>query len=394
MYIQQDNQQNTSFIMPSLALLGISTLFLCHCVEPANSDLEPDQIEPVVEDRTGLELASSSFGEDPQEIGPDWYDYEPRTHVLTPKPVVYKVLDEDEPLLLFEVTSYYDDKGESGTFSLQYKLESDPQTAHTLTLPSVKEGTACLDQHMAITPCESEDTLLVFRIASRVLPTAGFSVNEPGIYIHQPFRGERTSPRYTVEHIGAESVNDTSFDANGIEAPSSFLPSHSRVGWVHPSADDLTARQDIYLHATSTMHIAQWQVASITQEGSDLDVHLKITCQKLDPSGDMMFDMSTTQTIPVSLSTATSFDGALIQLCDPEQPSTATAKTLLQTDEPLGALLPHEQVDLYLEQHQGRTSIKLAPGTLLLNWTHALGMGSTEMHGIELPPIWQDYLAE
>ncbi|MFQ6611714.1 MAG: HmuY family protein [Fidelibacterota bacterium] len=50
-----------------------------------------------------------------------WYDYNPETHLMTPKDYVFVVNTSDGKYPAFEITSYYDDDGNSGTISIQWK---------------------------------------------------------------------------------------------------------------------------------------------------------------------------------------------------------------------------------------------------------------------------------
>lgn len=50
----------------------------------------------------------------------DWYDYDPSTHVLTPKVGVYVLRGPDEAFVL-QVVDYYDDAGNSGFPTLRWR---------------------------------------------------------------------------------------------------------------------------------------------------------------------------------------------------------------------------------------------------------------------------------
>lgn len=55
------------------------------------------------------------------EQGEGWYDYEPGTHVLTPKPLVWLVRTANgESTLKLEITNYYDDAGTPAVFTLRW----------------------------------------------------------------------------------------------------------------------------------------------------------------------------------------------------------------------------------------------------------------------------------
>jgi hypothetical protein len=54
------------------------------------------------------------------EQGDGWYDYDPTTHVLTPKPIVWVVKTDGGATLKLEIVKYYDDAGTSGWFTLHW----------------------------------------------------------------------------------------------------------------------------------------------------------------------------------------------------------------------------------------------------------------------------------
>jgi len=52
--------------------------------------------------------------EDPDYVFADWYDYNPMTHVLTPKPITYVVVTGGGNAFKVALQAYYDDAGTSG----------------------------------------------------------------------------------------------------------------------------------------------------------------------------------------------------------------------------------------------------------------------------------------
>jgi hypothetical protein len=49
-----------------------------------------------------------------------WYDYNPMTHELSPKPIVWAVKTTDGATLKLEITRYYDDAGTAGWLELRW----------------------------------------------------------------------------------------------------------------------------------------------------------------------------------------------------------------------------------------------------------------------------------
>jgi hypothetical protein len=50
-----------------------------------------------------------------------WYEYDPMTHVLTPKPLVWVVKTAGTAMIKLEITSYYDDAGTAGRLTLHWR---------------------------------------------------------------------------------------------------------------------------------------------------------------------------------------------------------------------------------------------------------------------------------
>jgi len=54
------------------------------------------------------------------EQGDGWYDYDPATHLLSPKPIVWAVKTDGGAMLKLEIVKYYDAAGTSGWFQLHW----------------------------------------------------------------------------------------------------------------------------------------------------------------------------------------------------------------------------------------------------------------------------------
>lgn len=378
----------------TIALLAFFSLTIACTTETTTSreDETPTQVEEDP-DLTGFELAIQGFGEDPHEIGSRWYDYSPRTHVLTPKPIVYRLLEEGEPRALLHIESYYDERGESGVFTLSYKTSEAPEEMQEVVLPSVKEGIVCLTSGMRVTSCGGEETLLVARISPRVIPDAGFTVHEPGIYLHQPYDPASPSPRFTIEHIASDSMQGLSMQDEGVERPSSYLPDHSRIGWLTSRAEPaVLTRRDVYLQATSTIHVAQWQAVSLEVNEEHATLNMEVACQRLDPAGESSFDLDAVEEVEITLPLDRSYAGQAITLCDMAQETKVSGELVTTFDTSPGALWPEEPYDLLVAQHEGRLMMRPAPGTLLLNWSGARGEEEPTVGAIDLASVWGEYL--
>jgi hypothetical protein len=49
-----------------------------------------------------------------------WYDYDPMTHVLTPKSLVWVMKTNGSSTIKLEITKYYDDAGTAGWFTVHW----------------------------------------------------------------------------------------------------------------------------------------------------------------------------------------------------------------------------------------------------------------------------------
>jgi hypothetical protein len=54
------------------------------------------------------------------EQGEGWYDYDPTTHKLTPRPIVWAVKTNGGSTIKLEITSYYDGAGTGGMLQLHW----------------------------------------------------------------------------------------------------------------------------------------------------------------------------------------------------------------------------------------------------------------------------------
>lgn len=54
------------------------------------------------------------------EQGDGWYDYDPTSHLLSPKPIVWVMKTNGGATLKLEILKYYDDAGTSGWFTLHW----------------------------------------------------------------------------------------------------------------------------------------------------------------------------------------------------------------------------------------------------------------------------------
>lgn len=391
------------YSLAAIALLGVGILLASACLDPesheappSESPLTPPGTTPEAP-ATGLLLAAQDLGLDPYAVGTRWYDYDPRTHVLTPKAEVYRLSRGATPLAQLQIVRYYDARGESGSFTLRtqrYGEEGWEDEAELDQLPNIKQAPLCLSERLEVVPCSRRDEVaLVFRISQRVLPEAGFSVSEPGLFLNAPFTPDADAERLRLDTLAAASLDAASaLEVPELAPPSAADPQHSRVGWLHDSAQDLEVRRDIQLQVTSSLHAAQWQAVSLTRDDANgaLTLELAALCQRVDLSGAQApFTMDDFSNLSITLPTDTTYSAKLVTLCRAEGDTEVAGDVVGSAATPWGALWPAEPpFDLFVEQYEGRVAVRLGPGTVLWNWTRAMGMGKSQFEPIALDQAW------
>ncbi|MEM1347871.1 MAG: hypothetical protein AAGI01_04885 [Myxococcota bacterium] len=344
-----------------LPFLSLLLVCISACTEPTRIEPEPAQ-----------EATSTDFGEDPYAIGSSWYDYDGRTHVLTPKAEVYVVRAVDGRVALVEVAGYYGEKGESGVFSLRAR-EGDGGAwgeARGLQLSqNVKDAPVCV----ALGParevsCEGADASLAFRTEWRSLPQAGFSVNNPAIYA---VRGA------SVAIVAAESLEDVaespSAAAEMEEEPSVDVdPGLARVGWVFRAGELTDART--HVQVTSSLVLAKWSLSSMQMDG-ELRVGLQVECQDIDLAEQPDFSGT-----PTSIMLSSPMPGAssttLVRLCD-EAATPAPAVVDWREGGFPGTWPDTTTFDLMLVRRGEDIAVLLAPGHLVRSFEDPAEIDST-----------------
>lgn len=176
--------------------------------------------------------------------GSDWYDYDSATHVLTPKARVYSV-DRGQGVHQLRILSYYDRRGESGTFTLQVRGPSGSVSELRMT-SNIKQGSVCLSLgSMSEVPCDG-DADLIARTDFRPVPAAGFSVANPSLY------GRRTPSGEGAVLGMAERVD---FAPDGAEIPTIDTSDILGLALWEYLAEGRVAN---VLQLTGSLHVLQW----------------------------------------------------------------------------------------------------------------------------------------
>lgn len=377
----------------------LSALAACGSIEttvPVGEGAEPQDL---FDGPTGVELAALGFGEDPYAIGAYWYDYDLATHALSPRSEVY-VVRQASQATLFELVSYYDERGTSGFFTLRALsvTELGVGAVETMSLSAnVKEEPVCLAlSPLAEVSCEGTDAALVFQTSLRALPSAGFAVFNPAIYEATHF-SEPVSERLTIATVAAESVEDAPQDFAALQAlpanPSASVdPRHARVGWVH-DAGDSAPRRDIHMQATTNMQVVQWQLDALSLGDTTVTMDFNVICAPLAASPDAQVPFEAAEVAQRSVSMPIDggpYSAALVQLCDAETDLPTVALVASLEEAPRGLWADNRTYDLIVEFHEGRLSLRQPPGHLVWNWTQSEEGGHQDFSPQSLPEsLWE-----
>ena len=252
---------------------------------------------------------------------------------------------------------------------------------------NVKDGFICLDRQMGEIGCDSAQAAIVLRIARRAVPDAGFAIKEPGIFLRQGYTAQ--TPRWTLALLEASHIDEVEPDAQAALRPSSQAnPSSSRVGWLHPSSEDLSVNNDTYLQVTGSMHIAQWQLVGVEREGDQLKVRVRAMCQRVNQRRQAPFDEGKVGELEVRLDVSGSYDGVQVALCGGVDE--VTGEVLRRLNAPSDGLWEEDPAfDWFVEQHEGRALIRLSTGTLLWNWSGSdEGGGDQSFRTLDIEAVW------
>lgn len=364
----------------SCSLALITALISMHC-GPATTPTQQDDPSgpPELSNLTGQELAAQTLGPDPYEIGTSWYDYTQTTHVLTPRDHVYILERAGAPTAAFEITSYYDERGESGRFTLRYRGYNEGNwgaISELTTTQNVKEGNLCVSEIMQEVECASVNAFLIFRIVRRALPDAGFAVKDPGVFLRSQFEDNPDTDRlYFFEVASLEALDMDTLDlkARGPRPSSAADPIHSRVGWIHERAGE-PARQDVHFQVTTSLHASLWQITQVTrdEQAGTTSLTIEALCQRVDFARQRNFDPDARQSFTITLPTDSTYSGAQVALCDANQDTGISGEMLHTTQAPFSGMWQTDPAfDLFIEQVAGRIAVRLAPGNLLWNWSQS-----------------------
>lgn len=293
-------------------------------------------------------------------VGSSWYIYDGATHALTPEPVVYLVRG-GELSAAIEIISYYNERGESGYFTL--RIQSATPTARTWpdaqTLrfaSSVKEAPVCVDLQQVRTVDCSAPHDLVARTDRRVIPAAGFAVVDASLHVVARNHGVGGAPR--VWSVPADQIPSPDQDIALPALPSALLDVSQSLLAPLTSAAESTA----VLQATTDSQLVQWRLNSIAVDETGIRLQLDSRCVALATSATAQAPLDAVPIQTTELQTHLPAHGELLRLdlCDTHGLPTA----LPNTAKP--ALWPGDELyDVLIRQTEEGVAFLGAPGTLL-----------------------------
>ncbi|MCA9563163.1 MAG: hypothetical protein KC561_06725 [Myxococcales bacterium] len=292
-------------------------------------------------------------------IGAGWYEYDDRTHVLTPRDEVYRLGWEDREYLL-DIESYYDADGTSGVFSFRYSELAGSvwgeEQAVRLT-GNVKTAPVCYSLEAAAeVDCASSGWELVFRTDSIVVPAAGFAVANPAIYArpHAGAQSDMQPPR--VSSIpGSFDAAIRTIDASG--SPLRSVWEDAQHGLLVDPDGSRTIWNSLWLTATADFHLTHWGAVR-----ADNALVINTVCVPLASTEAEQVGFEDPQPQSLTLSTpgeSTSYLTYLIDLCGDDRPSVVESASM-----PYFGVWPSTTTFDLIAEWQGQWLLRLSPGTL------------------------------
>lgn len=341
------------------AILLASALVACDIETTPSDQNNTTNNEPDGEDVE--EPFERMFVEESYGIGMVWFEYEKSTHALLPMARVYR-FEKDGHTTLFRLKSYYNERGDSGHFSIERRMigEADETTELIALAGNVKDGPVCLQLREATeVDCALGRHDLVMRTDFREIAPAGFALSTPGIYVASHFLDAQNTQLWSaklpsieagVEAIGDDAVWTRLKDAHTRRADAVLYSSFDglEVGQTTPA----------FLHASAQMKLIGWTMEKTGERG----FRIAANCVKLQMTKDA-------QNLPRSadaVSSALEFEDnrvTLVSLCGDDGPAVVSVSPT-----PYRALWPaSDTYDLIIDTLGDTLEVHIPPGHLLMS---------------------------
>lgn len=321
---------------------------------------------------------AEKFIAEPYGIGASWFTYSGTTHSLLPRARVYR-LEQGEKTTLFKLDSYYNERGDSGHFSLTRQVIGEADARRFEMTSNVKEDPVCVNLGDAVeTDCAAAQHDLVFRVEYRQVAPAGFAVVNPVIYVASHFsdgddveilRGEFDSLQAGVDAVDDASAWTRYKDAktHRDDAILGSIVDGLEVGDASPA----------FLQASSAMQMIGWTM----EKTGERAFNFAANCVKLRMRpGD--------QTLPLSSdakSAALEFEPnrvTLLSLCAEDGPAVVEVSAQAYR----GLWPASDTYDLAVDTFGGTPVIRVAPG----HFAWSTGADSIEASQEIAPEFWDN----
>jgi hypothetical protein len=328
----------THFIT-GLAVAG--TVAGCGASADTTSPVTANDSEITVDPDTGF--AAEEWG-----VGGSWYNYDSSTRVVTPKDEVYAIVEADREIY-FEITSYYDDRGESGRFSLTTGGEP------IMLEGNVKEAPTCVAFEPLREVTCGEEAVVYFSTMRRPLPDGGFAVRNPGFWVI-PAEGREL---YVIDAPSVAEVDPSWQDDAEPVISVATTPSASRIADV----------EGVHIQIDGDLELTAWEL---------VDNAFEVRCAPADWENETPLAEATAKTVDFpgepGLYTVKLCDG----LVEPVQPN-------------LGLWPDNGEYDLYIEIAEGTegaadATLILYPGVLHWRWST-----TDSLDAVTDTAIWEGY---
>lgn len=353
---------------------------------PSSSAPASDEKTEHVDEGLPEGIALDGFALETYAIGDNWYDYDGRTHVLTPREEIYRVGYRGNVAFL-AIESYYGPDGNSGWFELRWRLLEGGELGPAISMQlsrNVKEREVCvaIDPPEEVT-CRSRRAALRFRTDARVIPPAGFSVTNPALYEAQE-PGEEAVRIVRLRGVSLDGIPEEALRDRGLRPRPSVAQGYeaSVLGRRHLGIVGVEG-PPTFVQASASMRLVQWRVLEIETLADAEELHLQVRCVPLASSPGAQTDLSEAAMRRASLALQRGNErAALIRLCGQDGP-----EIVEERDGRFAADWPDTRTfDLIAEQTGGRLWLRAAPGAMIWNAADAAG---PDFEGLVVPyTLW------
>lgn len=341
------------------AILLASALVACDIETTPSDQNNTTNNEPDGEDVE--EPFERMFVEESYGIGMVWFEYEKSTHALLPMARVYR-FEKDGHTTLFRLVSYYNQRGDSGYFSIERRVigQDDAETELFELTSNVKDAPVCVELRQgAEVDCGLQAHDLVIRTDFREIAPAGFALSTPGIYIASHYL-DADDTRLFYAKLDSIDAALASLDDDAAWTRLKDANSRRADAVLYSTFDGLEVGESTpaILHASAQMNLIGWTMHKTGERAFDVAAN----CVNLQMTKDA-------QGLPLSaaaVSSALEFEDnriTLVSLCGEQGPAVVSVSPT-----PYRALWPaSDTYDLIIDTLGDTLEVHIPPGHLLMS---------------------------